>query len=279
MGIVKHDAMAPRERRANQEKLTPRDIAVLLCAGYARRLYPLTRDFPKPLLPVADRPVLDYLMVPLTALDGLREIHLVTNARFIGHFETWRATWRQRLDTAGIDLVLHNDGSTANANRLGACADLKLVLDRTGEVEGMLVAAGDNIFRFDLPPLWDTFRNGRHHRIVALPENDPERLQQTGVPIFGKGDRLTAIAEKPEKPPSRWCCPPLYFLKPSAAAVLADFLQTAGHVDAPGHFIDHLCRTERVEAFRLNATRLDIGDHASYRRAERLLRSLGGDSP
>lgn len=248
-------------------------IAVLLCAGYATRLYPLTRDFPKPLLPVADRTVLDYLMDSLAELDGLRAIHLVTNARFIKHFETWGNAWREGLNTRGIELVLHNDGSTDNANRLGACADLNLVLSRVPVREGILVAAGDNIFRFDLEPLWSRFRAGAHHRIVALPETNPDRLRKTGVPAFGDGHRVTAIAEKPLQPPSMFCCPPLYFLKPSAAAVLAEFVQNSPEADAPGHFVGHLCRIERVEAFRLDATRLDIGDEASYRRADRLLRA------
>ena len=248
-------------------------IAVLLCAGYATRLYPLTRDFPKPLLPVGDRPLLDYLMDSLVALEGLRTVHLVTNARFIGHFETWRDDWRQHLDAREIDLILHNDGSTENANRLGACADLNLVLGRVTTPEGVLVAAGDNIFRFGLEPLWSAFRAGTHHRIVALPEEDLARLRKTGVPVFGDGNRVTAIAEKPMRPPSRYCCPPLYFLKPSAIGVLAAFVQNTPTADAPGHFIGHLCRTGRVEAFRLNADRLDVGDDASYRLADRLMRT------
>ncbi len=261
-------------------------IAVLLCAGYATRLYPLTRDFPKPLLPVADRPVLDYLMDPLTAMQCLSEIHLVTNARFIRHFQSWGDGWRSRLEAAGIGLRLHNDGSTENANRLGACADLKLALDRAAESEGILAAAGDNIFRFDLGPLWKAFRSGRHHRIVVLPETDNARLRKTGVPVFGRGDRVRAIAEKPEKPPSKWCCPPIYFLKPSVRSTLADFIQSGENTDAPGHFINYLCRRERVEAFRLDADRLDIGDQASYRRADQLMNvsrqtdgGTGPDSP
>jgi glucose-1-phosphate thymidylyltransferase len=246
-------------------------IAVLLCAGYATRLYPLTRDFPKPLLPVADRPVLDYLMDPLTVMEGLREIHLVTNTRFIRHFKTWGEGWRNRLETAGIGLILHNDGSTANANRRGACVDLELALGRAADPEGILVAAGDNIFLFDLMPLWTAFCGGACHRIVVLPERDAARLRKTGVPVFGQGDRVRAVVEKPEKPPSQWCCPPIYFLKPSARSMLADFLQNGENTDAPGHFINYLCRQEHVEAFRLDATRLDIGDEASYRRADRLM--------
>ncbi len=248
-------------------------IAVLLCAGYGTRLYPLTRDFPKPLLPVADRPVLDHLMAPLAGLAGLDAIHLVTNARFFDNFKRWRDAWRQRLGSRGPDLVLHNDGSTENANRLGACGDLKLVFDRAGHWEGSLVAAGDNIFCFELKPLWEAFRRGGHHRIVALPETNPERLRQTGVPVFGPGGRVKALAEKPETPPSRWCAPALYFLKPSAKPLLAEFVATAENSDAPGYFIDYLCRQTHVEAFRLKARRLDIGDAAAYRRADALLRA------
>ncbi len=248
-------------------------VAVLLCAGYGTRLYPLTRNTPKPLLPVAGRPVLDYLMDSLLALDGLGAIHLVTNARFLGHFEDWRDGWRRRLAISGIDLIVHNDGTVRSAGRLGACVDLKLVFERIEAPEGMLVAAGDNIFNFDLRPLWIAFRREPHHLLVALPEKDPERLRKTGVPVFGKDDRIEGLAEKTAQPPSFWFCPPLYFLKPSAIMALDRFLAAVGAADAPGHFMDFLCRTEKVYAIRLNATRLDIGDKASYRQADCLLRS------
>jgi glucose-1-phosphate thymidylyltransferase len=250
-------------------------MAVLLCAGYGTRMYPLTRHRPNPLLPVAGRPVLDYLMDQLIALEALQAIHLVTNARFFDDFAIWATRWRQELANRDRRLVLHNDGSTSAENRLGACADLKLVLDRTERGEGFLVAAGDNIFRFDLSPLWSVFRRAAHHRLVALPETDRARLRQTGVPLWGAGDRVRDLVEKPARPPSNWCCPALYFLKPSAFARLATFLPSAGNRDAPGHFIGYLCRRETVNAFRLNATRLDIGDRAGYRRADRLLRSGG----
>ncbi len=248
-------------------------IAVLLCAGYGTRLGSLTRHWPKPLLPVAGRPVLDYLMDQLLILDGLQAIHLVTNARYFDAFSGWGTLWQKRLENRGLGLVLHNDGTTAAEDRLGACADLQLVLERTSVAEGFMVAAGDNIFRFDLQPLWTAFRQGRHHRLVALPERNRVRLRQTGVPLWGVGDRVRDLVEKPDRPPSNWCCPALYFLKPSAVPRLAAFLKTAATTDAPGHFMGYLCRREAVDAFRLKATRLDIGDAAGYRRAEHLLRS------
>ena len=59
--------------------------AILLCAGFATRMYPLTRNFPKPLLPVGDRPVLDYLMDQIAELPEISKVHLVSNAKFYEH--------------------------------------------------------------------------------------------------------------------------------------------------------------------------------------------------
>lgn len=249
--------------------------AILLCAGFGTRMYPLTRDRPKALLTVGGRTVLDYLMDQLVALSGLQTIQLVTNARFFNRFQAWEKSWARRLQTAGKRLRLYNDGANRPDERLGACRDLKLVFDRLAQAQGFLVAAGDNIFRFDLHPLWHEFRSGPHHRIVVLPESDRTRLRRSGVPIFAEGetDRVRAVAEKPSVPTSAWCCPPLYFLKPSAAPLLTTFLETAADTDAPGHFIDFLCRKETVWAFRLHADRLDIGDLDGYRAADRLLGS------
>jgi len=124
-------------------------IAVLLCAGYAIRLYPLTRNRPKPLLPVADRPVIDYLLDQIEGLPAIDSVHVVTNDRFYSHFSKW---YEKRADTgtASIPIHIHNDGTSANADRLGAVADLHFVVEHLGTIRPMLVAAGGNIFRFPI---------------------------------------------------------------------------------------------------------------------------------
>jgi glucose-1-phosphate thymidylyltransferase len=249
-------------------------IAVLLCAGFATRLYPLTRDFPKPLLPVADRPVIDHLMDQIVGLPGIESIHIVTNARFYEHFTRWRRNWLACLAPRDITLTIYNDGARANENRLGACADLQLVFRQAGRAGAYLVSAGDNIYLFRIADLWRRFLRGHRHCIVALQEKDPEILKKTGVPVFGEGDRVLGLLEKPDNPPPGWFCPPLYFLRPSAREVLEDFLGVDGPVDAPGLFIDYLCHREAVTAIKLNEKRLDIGNLESYHRADRLLRDL-----
>jgi glucose-1-phosphate thymidylyltransferase len=248
-------------------------IAVVLCAGFATRMYPLTRDFPKPLLPVADKPVIDYLMDQLVDLPELRVVHIVGNARFFNHFEDWRRNYIKKIQRKNLSIEIYNDGATANENRRGASVDLQLVLKSVSETSRTLVSAGDNIYRFSIRPLWQKFLDSRHHYIVALPERDADNLKKTGVLELDANGRVMRQHEKPEQPQSTWSCPPLYFLHASAWSKLDEFIESSDNIDAPGYFIDYLCQKEDVYAFKLNASRLDIGSVESYQDADRLMRA------
>jgi len=247
-------------------------IAVVLCAGFATRMYPLTRDVPKPLLPVADKPVLDYLINQLLELPELDTVHIVSNARFFAHFEKWREHYLQHAPQKAFQIEIHNDGAETNENRLGASADLQLVLARISDKSRILVSAGDNIYRFSIKSLWQKFLLSPHHYVVALPEMDENKLKITGVLELDEQDRVLRQHEKPDKPQSTWSCPPLYFLQASAKSKLDRFLDSSKNQDAPGYFIDYLCQKEIVYAFKLNASRLDIGGIDSYREADRIMR-------
>ena len=246
--------------------------AVVLCAGFATRMHPLTERFPKPLLPVADRPVIDYLMDQLLALPRLSTVYIVTNARFFDHFLRWRKSWRRSHPGGAPAVEITNDGAAADENRLGACADLQLVLNQIDERSPVLVSAGDNIYRFALKPLWESFLQGGCHRVVALPETDENRLKKTGVLQLDEDDRVLRLEEKPRRPASHWICPPLYFFRDSVKTQLDTYLDASPNADAPGHFIAYLCRREPVYAFRMTSSRLDIGSIDSYREADRILR-------
>jgi glucose-1-phosphate thymidylyltransferase len=246
-------------------------IAVLLCAGYATRLYPLTHDFPKPLLPVADKPVIDYLLDQIDGLPQIDAVHIVTNDKFHGHFTAW-ARQKDRSQIASMPIMVHNDGTSSNADRLGAVADLRFVLDRLETTQPMLVGAADNIFRFPIDEVWRRFLGAGDHRVIALPQTNLGKLQKTGVLELDDQNRVLRLHEKPTIPPSTWSCPPLYFLKPSARKHIDTLLAAEDSPDAPGHFIDYLCRHECVTAHKVEGSRLDIGDATSYRDADRRLR-------
>ncbi len=246
--------------------------AVILCAGFATRMYPLTKDFPKPLLKVAGRPVLDYLIEQIVALPSIQSIHIVSNAKFFDHFVRWHEERLAGGIFGGISVYIHNDGSSDNENRLGAAADLQLGLKMIGRPGKVLVSGGDNIYQFPITPLYKIFLQNRQHYIVALAETELAKLQKTGVLEIGENDRVIRLHEKPVHPLTTWICPPLYFFQPSLWPKLDSFLETPGNHDAPGYFIDYLCRQESVHAFKLHSKRLDIGSVALYQEADRQLR-------
>ncbi|MFQ5630566.1 MAG: nucleotidyltransferase family protein [bacterium] len=241
--------------------------AILLCAGFATRMYPLTENFPKPLLEIAGKPVLDYLIDQLLNLPKLEEIHVVTNARFFPDFEKWQNTWLDKFEPSSISMFLHNDGSTHNDNRLGAVADLAFVLEKLDGQKPTLVSAGDNIFRFSLLPVWQKFIADGKNYIVALSETNLENLRRTGVLEIGEHDHVMKLHEKPQNPPSSWACPALYFLQPSALQYISAYLAQPDAKDAPGHFIAYLVLREKVYAAKNNGMRFDIGSIASYHEA------------
>ncbi|MFZ0612434.1 MAG: sugar phosphate nucleotidyltransferase, partial [Desulfobacterales bacterium] len=147
-------------------------IAVLLCAGFATRLYPLTRDFPKPLLPVGGRPLLDYLMDQVAGLPGIDEIHIVTNAKYSVRFTLWSQGWLPLLSARNIVFKIHDDGATLADNRLGACTDLRLAFRVAGRAGAYLVSAGDNLYLFRIADPWRRFLQGHGHSLIALAEKD-----------------------------------------------------------------------------------------------------------
>jgi glucose-1-phosphate thymidylyltransferase len=259
--------------------------AVLLCAGYATRMGALTADFPKALLPVDDRPILDDLVDQLEATGRIERFVVVTNHRDHAHFVAWREA-RMRADRGKGDRVggasrggserasitLIDDGTTTNAGRLGAIGDLDLALRTEGLTGPLLVAAGDNFFRIDWRAYLDALDRSATSMVLLDRERDPSRLRRSGVAEVDANGRLVRLHEKPEQPPSEDCCPPLYWLDAAALAEIPRCLAADPTADAPGHLIAWVALRHPVRTHRLRGARLDVGDPESYRQASRWLR-------
>lgn len=247
-------------------------IAILLCAGFAVRMGPLAETVPKPLLPVAGRPILDYFLDQLRSLPHLRRIHIIANHRFHDHFQAWAKNWLPVFKKMGASIAVHDDGAVDNEHRRGAVGDLLFILERIQPGSGIVVSAGDNIYRFALEPLWNRFFHSSDHWAMALQETNTERLRRTGNLVLDPDGRVGRLLEKPVAPVSGWACPPLYFLQPSATQHLRAYVGSLeGMPDALGGFLDFLCRQETVWALKMKAERLDIGDMAAYQAAQRSL--------
>lgn len=254
----------------DMDSTTTRPAAILLCAGYGTRMGSLTATHPKPLLEVAGRPVLDYLLDQILELSGLGTVHVVSNRRYLTAFRDWAEGWRRRIPTLALEV--HDDGSQSSEDRLGAIGDLRFVLERDPCPGGALVAAGDNIFRFSLVPLWSAFLGDGHSRLLALHEPELAKLQRTGVLELGDGGRVLRLHEKPLEPPSSWACPSLYGLSGQALREVAPYLSAGGSSDEIGRYVGHLVNLQPVFAVESRGERLHVGSPESLRAADHLLR-------
>ncbi|MFI5323283.1 MAG: nucleotidyltransferase family protein [Thermodesulfobacteriota bacterium] len=246
-------------------------IAILLCAGFATRMYPLTKDLPKPLLEIGGRPVIEHLIGQILEFSGLDSIYIVTNDHFFRHFISWGEKIHETMNNKGVSLHIYNDGTESPEERLGAAGDLGFILDSISQNNGALVAAGDNIFRFPLKPYWEEFMRGDKSYVLALRKEDTEKLRRTGVLELGRDDRVTAFHEKPENPPSGFVCPAIYFLKPRSLDLAHEYLSSPDARDGIGYFISYLAKHDEIYAFRSKGEAIDIGTMESYERAKKML--------
>ncbi len=260
--------------------------ALLLAAGYATRLYPLTRDTPKPLLPVAGRPIADYMVEQLAAIPEIERVLVVTNARFAPHFQRWAAGQSTRYRVEVVD-----DGTTTNETRLGAIGDVAFTLRRHPELgaDPLFVLGGDNLVDFRLADLVGAYqeRNGALPASPAPPaspaalialvrESDPAQLRRSGVVTLDGSGRVTGFVEKPASPPSDLTCPPFYVFPPEALALFPPYVRAGESADAPGSFIAWLHRRFPVYGHVFGAPRYDVGTPESYAAACRLFEARAG---
>ena len=240
---------------------------IFLAAGYATRLYPLTKNFPKPLLEVRGKTILDWVIDDLEAAGTIDEYVVVTNHRFADHFRQWAT----RREPGRITVV--DDATLDNEHRLGAVRDMALALEKGGMDDEVLVAAGDNLLDFSLWRLVEYGRAKGTSCVMRYHEPDEARLRKSGVLEIGDGDRVLSMQEKPAEPASHWCCPPFYYFTGKDAARVSEALAAGCKEDAPGSYISWLCQVAPVHAMEMPGRRHDIGNLESYERAQKEFRA------
>ncbi len=238
--------------------------AIILAAGYATRLYPLTKNQPKPLLKIADKAIIEYLLDGFRAIPALDEVFVVTNEKFSQLFRTWAGETEQTGDYP-FAITIVNDRTTSNETRLGAIADIQFVLNAHRIDDDLLVAAGDNIFQFDVVELYQFFLKKQHDVIVTQELNDPVRLRTRGVVQFDEQYKVIGFEEKPEHPKSNFVCPALYIHRRENVLLYHRYLMENNNPDAPGFFIKWLYTKTPVYAFVMSKPAIDIGTLESYK--------------
>jgi glucose-1-phosphate thymidylyltransferase len=237
--------------------------ALILAAGYATRLRPLTDAMPKQLLPVGGRPMVDWILDRLRETSA-EEIHLVTNSRFAQDFERW---------AEDKDVHIHDDGTTSNEDRLGAIGDIHFV----GLDDDLLVVAGDNLFDYSLAEYESYWRAHQGASCVAvLDVGDPELAKKYGIVDVDENDRIIGFVEKPEDPPTTLCATAMYLYDREHARLIAGYLAEGNPPDQPGNYVAWLHKRAPVYAYRFQGDWYDIGDRDQLLEADNRMRRSRG---
>ena len=261
---------------------------LILAAGYATRLYPLTENFPKPLLEVAGKPILDWLIDDMNKTGLIDEYIVISNHKFAPIFNEWSKVKSQKipeqssptrslskvkgqkqpssfvLRPSSFDIVVLDDGTSSNATRLGAVKDIDFAIDKLKLDDDLLVMAGDNLLDFSLEGFIRYAKEKNATCVMRYYEADEARLHKTGVAEIDADGRILSMEEKPANPKSHWCIPAFYYYTREDARLIKKGIASGCGIDAPGSFIAWLSTQTPVYTYEMPGKRYDIGTLESY---------------
>jgi glucose-1-phosphate thymidylyltransferase len=248
--------------------------AVVLAAGYATRLYPLTETVAKPLLPVGGRPMIDYLLDRIRAVDEVDGIHVVTNHKFADSF----LRWAEAQEATGLRVDVHDDATTSEQDRLGAIGDIRFVVEQAGLAgSDLLVVAGDNLFDYSVADYVRWWRGKGEASAVALYDvGDLELVKKYSAVELDDDDRLTNFVEKPERPESTLVATATYLFHRAHVPLVERYLDEGNSPDQPGRFVAWLVPRAPVYGYRFQGEWRDIGDAEQLLEADNRLRERAG---
>jgi glucose-1-phosphate thymidylyltransferase len=253
--------------------------ALILAAGYATRLHPLTLNKAKPLLEVGGKPIIEWLFDNLASVPNLRTVYIVTNNKFANDFQTWanvysasaKATADRQDRHRSMQIKIINDGSTSDDDKLGAIGDINLVLTRENlATDDLIVAAGDNLFQ---QPLIEFVKAAQHApATVAVHDvGDLEAMKKYGTVTIDSEGVITNFEEKPQKPKSTLAAVALYYYSREVLPMFTTYLAAGNNPDQPGRFLQWLYTRKPVNTFEIKGRWLDIGSKETLAEAEKVL--------
>jgi glucose-1-phosphate thymidylyltransferase len=228
--------------------------AIILAAGYATRMYPLTKDLPKALLPVKGKFVLDYLLDDIKEFKIIDEFVIITNHKFVKQFQDY-------INDKDYKITVIDDGSDDNENRLGAVGDISFAIKTLNIEDDVLVIASDNLLNFSL----EFFVKGEINtsRCMYYKLDDLSKAKRTGIITIDEDGYVSSMEEKPENPKSNYAVPPFYLYAKKDLKYLIDNKDLKG-LDSPGNFLAYLAKKEKVKAYLMPGERIDIGNIETY---------------
>jgi len=235
--------------------------AIVLAGGYARRLAPITDFIAKPLLPMGEKLVIDWVVDKIEDA-GIRDILISTNSYYEPQFAYWK-----KCRGENIKLVI--EPTTSEEEKFGAIRGLEYVMDMEGDDE-YLVVAGDNLFDFSIADFIDFYRDRRAPVIAVYDVEDIEKAKRYGVVSIDERNRVVEMEEKPEKPKSTLVSTACYIFPQGTKKLIEDYLSGENNPDSPGYFISWLSEKYGVYAYPFRGIWKDIGNLDEYRNAFKL---------
>lgn len=245
---------------------------LILAAGYATRLYPLTLNKAKPLLEVAGKPIIEWVVDSLAGVPELETIYIVTNDKFASDFQNWANNYRDRR--AKFKFKIINDGSKSDDDKLGAIGDISLVITRENLIQSaLLIVAGDNLFSKSLVDFVDYARK-TEATVGVYDVGDIEAIKKYGNIDIDAERTITHFEEKPAKPRNTLAAIALYYYSPQVLALVTTYLAAGNNPDQPGRFVQWLYTRQPVKAFQIKGKWVDIGSKETLADADTLFAKL-----
>ena len=245
---------------------------LILAAGYATRLYPLTLTKAKPLLEVAGKPMIEWVMDNLGPVSGIDTVYVVTNNKFASDFQVWADQYQAK--NPGRKLKIINDGSTDDSDKLGAIGDINLVLVREDlGKDDLIVVAGDNLFS---EPLTDFVNHalGSEATLATYDVGDLEAIKKYSAITLDAEGVITSFEEKPAEPKSTLTGIALYYFSRETIPLFVTYIASGNNPDQPGRFIQWLYPRKRVKTYQIRGTWFDIGSKETLEEANELFQKF-----
>ena len=247
---------------------------LILAAGYATRLYPLTQSKAKPLLEVAGKPMMEWVIDNLAPIRGIEKVYVVTNSKFAADFEKWAEEYNQTHAKLAFEIV--NDGSTSDADKLGAIGDIQLVIERAGlESSDLCVVAGDNLFSESLGEFGRFCRDVDQPVLGIYDVGSLAEAKKYGVVALDPVGEILSFEEKPAAPETTLIGIALYYYPRHTVRLFRTYLEEGNNPDQPGRFIQWLYPRTPVRTWEVPGTWFDVGSKETLEEAGRVFAQFG----
>lgn len=230
--------------------------AIILVAGYATRLYPLTKDTPKPLLKVGGKAIIDYIVEEINTLDAVDSIFVISNHKFASHFEKW-AEAKNNIKP----ITVFDDGTDSDETKRGAIGDIQYTIEEGKIDDDVVIIAGDNLFTYSLKEYYDFYSEKKSDCVCVKQFDDMEMIKQLGVVLMDENCKVLELEEKPQQPKSNKAAFATYMYTKETVKLFKTYLEEGNSPDAPGYFLQWLHKKKPVYGYVMNGECYDIGTH------------------